>query len=66
MALIIRTLVSIGVCWCAAALAPVSAQDFDQGREVTGERAVLEFRDRIAPENEMTRDRLKPILICGW
>nr|WP_070959153.1 M24 family metallopeptidase [Hyphomonas sp. Mor2] len=35
---------------------------FDQGREVVGERAVLEFRDRIAPENEMTRDRLETLL----
>ena len=35
---------------------------FDQGRTVTGERSVLEFRDRVAPENEMTRDRLEHLL----
>jgi len=45
--------------FCQQALAQAS---FEQGRSVTGERAVLEFRDRIAPENEMTRDRLETLL----
>ncbi|MEO0551219.1 MAG: M24 family metallopeptidase [Pseudomonadota bacterium] len=35
---------------------------FDQGRVVKGEQAVLAFRDRVAPENEMTRDRLETLL----
>ncbi|MHA7899082.1 MAG: M24 family metallopeptidase [Henriciella sp.] len=42
-----------------------TAQDYDQfhqGREVAGDGAVLEFRDRIAPENAMTRDRLENLL----
>lgn len=37
-------------------------QAFEQGREVSGERAVLVYRDRIAPENAMTRDRLETLL----
>jgi len=46
-----------------AALQPTSdAQTFEQGRVVTGERAVLPFRDRVAPENAMTRDRLENLL----
>ena len=36
--------------------------DFEQGREVTGGGDILEFRDRIAPENDMTRDRLENLL----
>ena len=55
----------ISLClWMTALVAPNAAAqgEFDQGREVTGERAVLEFRDRIAPENEMTRDRLENLL----
>jgi len=39
-----------------------SYNDFERGREVAGERDVLAFRDRIAPENEMTRDRLENLL----
>lgn len=55
----------ISLClWMTVLVAPNAAAqvEFDQGREVTGERAVLEFRDRIAPENEMTRDRLENLL----
>lgn len=37
-------------------------QAFEQGRVVTGERAVLPFRERIAPENAMMRDRLENLL----
>lgn len=50
--------------WMTVLVAPYAAAqgEFDQGREVTGERAVLEFRDRVAPENEMTRDRLENLL----
>ena len=56
---------AIGLWAMAAGWATASAQDygaFDQGREVAGVDAVLEFRDRIAPENEMTRDRLENLL----
>lgn len=42
--------------------AALSQDLFDQGRNVSGERAVLDFRDRIAPENDMTSDRLKTLL----
>lgn len=35
---------------------------FEQGRIVTGERAVLPFRDRMAPQNAMTKDRLENLL----
>ncbi len=42
--------------------AALSQDLFDQGRSVSGERAVLDFRDRIAPENDMTSDRLKTLL----
>lgn len=35
---------------------------FEQGRDVRDASAVLDFRDRIAPENEMTRDRLETLL----
>lgn len=42
--------------------AALSQDLFDQGRSVSGERAVLDFRDRIAPENDMTRDRLETLL----
>ena len=41
---------------------PQAYQAFDQGREVAGVDAVLPFRDRIAPENAMTRDRLENLL----
>ncbi len=47
---------------CAIAQTPSVSASFDQGRVVTGERAVLDFRDRIAPENAMTRDRLETLL----
>lgn len=47
---------------CAIAQTSPSTATFDQGRIVTGERAVLDFRDRIAPENAMTRDRLETLL----
>lgn len=52
--------------WVCAGLLPfAAAQDygaFEQGREITGADAVLEFRGRIAPENDMTRDRLETLL----
>jgi Xaa-Pro aminopeptidase len=35
---------------------------FEQGRVVTGERAVLPFRDRVEPQNAMTKDRLENLL----
>jgi len=47
---------------CFAAPHVAAQERFEQGRIVTGERAVLDFRDRIAPENEMTRDRLETLL----
>lgn len=37
-------------------------QAFEQGRIVSGDRAVLPFRDRIAPQNTMTKDRLETLL----
>lgn len=40
----------------------VQAQDFDQGRVITGERAVLDYRDRPAAENKMVVDRLENLL----
>lgn len=47
----------------AAAVAPsVAAQSRDQGRVITGEYAVLEHRDRPAPENAMVADRLENLL----
>ncbi|MEL6687954.1 MAG: M24 family metallopeptidase [Pseudomonadota bacterium] len=39
-----------------------SSQAFEQGRVVVGERAILPIRDRIAPENAMTKDRLETLL----
>lgn len=62
MALPIRILNFFAFCCWAAALSPASAQDFNQGREVSGERAVLDYRDRVMPENAMTRDRLENLL----
>ncbi|MEO1188506.1 MAG: hypothetical protein AAFW60_05485 [Pseudomonadota bacterium] len=54
---------------CISLLGGVSAAQsasdnpsFAQGRVVTGERAVLPYRDRVAPENAMTRDRLETLL----
>lgn len=38
------------------------AQSWDQGRVVTGERAVLEYRERPAVENAIVEDRLKTLL----
>lgn len=38
------------------------AQEFDQGRVITGERAVLDYRDRPEIENAMVSDRLETIL----
>ena len=38
------------------------AQEFDQGRVITGERAVLDYRARPAAENTMVADRLETIL----
>ncbi|MEM9571467.1 MAG: M24 family metallopeptidase [Pseudomonadota bacterium] len=64
---ILRTVVSALAC-CSGFGGTVSAQTspeyqaFEQGRVVTGERAVLPYRDRIAPENAMTRDRLENLL----
>ena len=50
--------------WAALCLsaAAVEAQGADQGRVIAGERAVLEFRDRVAPENAMAEDRLLNLL----
>ena len=56
---------AIGMWGVALGWGAAMAQDygaFDQGREIVGVDAVLEFRDRIAPENEMTRDRLENLL----
>ncbi|MEL6827185.1 MAG: M24 family metallopeptidase [Pseudomonadota bacterium] len=56
-------LLSFGLCGSLASAQTTSdPQAFDQGRVVTGERAVLPYRDRIAPENAMTRDRLENLL----
>ena len=58
----------LGVCFLAGCSTSAAAQsvpaygDFDQGRAVSGEHAVLDFRDRIEPENAMTRDRLENLL----
>lgn len=44
---------------------PATAQsygNFDQGREISGPHAVLDHRDRVTPENAMTRDRLENLL----
>lgn len=38
------------------------AQPSDQGREISGERAVLQHRDRPAVENEIVEDRLRTLL----
>ena len=46
----------------ATAPQAAEAQTFEQGRVVAGERAILPFRDRVAPENAMTRDRLENLL----
>ena len=46
----------------ATAQTDLKAQSFEQGRIVTGERAVLPIRDRITPENAMVRDRLETLL----
>lgn len=35
---------------------------FDQGRVIETTGAVLDYQDRIAPENDMTRDRLETLL----
>ncbi len=59
----IRTLFAAVLVSAAIFLQVANGQDwFDQGRTVSGERSVLEFRDRIEPENEMTRDRLEHLL----
>ena len=41
---------------------PGLAQSWDQGRVITGERAVMDYRDRPAAENAMVEDRLKNLL----
>lgn len=57
-----------GLASLSVFVASVAAQtaseppSFDQGRVVVGERAVLPYRDRIGPENAMTRDRLENLL----
>ncbi|MEL7490114.1 MAG: Xaa-Pro aminopeptidase [Pseudomonadota bacterium] len=38
------------------------AQKFDQGRVIAGDRAILDYRDRIAPQNAMVADRLQNLL----
>ncbi|MEO0697073.1 MAG: M24 family metallopeptidase [Pseudomonadota bacterium] len=44
-------------------LAPLtSALAWDQGRQITGERAVLQHRERAHVENEIVQDRLKTLL----
>ena len=56
----LRTLVAAAsLMACSGA---VYAQDFDQGRVITGERAVLDYRDRPASENAMVADRLENLL----
>lgn len=46
-----------------AATAPAAwAESWDQGRVITGERAVLQYRDRPAQENAMVNDRLENLL----
>ena len=56
-------LLSFSLCGSLAlAQTAPDSEAFDQGRVVTGERAVLPYRDRIAPENAMTRDRLENLL----
>ncbi|MEM6557757.1 MAG: Xaa-Pro aminopeptidase, partial [Pseudomonadota bacterium] len=56
-------LLSFSLCGSLAlAQTAPDPEAFDQGRVVTGERAVLPYRDRIAPENAMTRDRLENLL----
>lgn len=60
---ILGGIASLGCLGFWAALEPTSnAQTFEQSRAVTGERAVLSFRDRVGPENAMTRDRLENLL----
>jgi hypothetical protein len=47
----------------AAMTAPTAlAQSWDQGRVISGDRAVLEHRERPAVENEIVEDRLKTLL----
>ncbi|MEM9234308.1 MAG: M24 family metallopeptidase [Pseudomonadota bacterium] len=50
------------MCVSMAAMSVAGAQDFDQGRVITGEHAVLEYRDRPDIENAMVRDRLENLL----
>lgn len=59
-----RVCVLVFVAPVMAAMAQETPQyeAFDQGRVVEGEQAVLAFRDRVAPEHEMTRDRLETLL----
>lgn len=60
-----RVFTAIGLFIALTLGSAATAQDygaFDQGREVSGVDAVLAFRDRIAPENVMTRDRLETLL----
>lgn len=48
---------------CASAqLAQGGEEAFAQGRVVAGERSVLDYRDRVAPENAMVKDRLENLL----
>ena len=45
-----------------AASAGVASQDFDQGRELDGQAAVLPARERVAVENRMLQERLDTLL----
>lgn len=56
------SLVFMSVLSTGALATAQSYGDFEQGREIKGVDAVLEYRDRIAPENAMTRDRLETLL----
>lgn len=60
---IIKIAIGLALLGAAIFVQPVEAQGrFEQGRTVTGDRSVLAYRDRIIPENEMTRDRLVNLL----
>ena len=56
--------VSLSTSFAVAQTAPDVPEynAFEQGRVVTGERAVLSFRDRVEPQNAMTKDRLENLL----
>ncbi|MEL7285302.1 MAG: M24 family metallopeptidase [Pseudomonadota bacterium] len=59
---IFSVVIWLGLSTFASAQSAPEYRAFDQGRVLKGERAVLDYRDRIAPENAMTRDRLENLL----